>query len=222
MSGLVYLITGANRGKSFRCGLAQASTNLVIGIGLGLVAHYLQLEHTTVIAAVRNPSNAAELSALKSGSGSKLIIVKIESSSTTDAAEAVKLLKSKYGISHIDVAIANAGIGKYWGPALTTPISEFEEHLKVNATGTLILFQAVHDLLSAAKHPKFISIGTPVGSIGEIENFPLQSTAYGSSKAALHFLTRKLHFEHPDFVIFPLTPGYVHNSTDVWLSMLTV
>lgn len=183
------------------------STNFVIGIGLGLVAHYLGLENTTVLAAVRNPSNAAELSALKAGSGSKLIIVKIESSSTTDAADAVKLLKAKHGISHIDVVIANAGIGKYFGPALTTPISEFEEHLKVNATGTLILFQAVHDLLTASDTPKFVAIGTPVGSIGEIENFPLASTAYGSSKAALHFLTRKLHFEHPEFIIFPITPG---------------
>jgi norsolorinic acid ketoreductase len=127
--------------------------------------------------------------------------VKLDCKSTTDAKEMVSLLKSKYQINHIDVVIANAGIGKFWGPALMTPISEFKEHLDVNATGTLILFQAVYELLNSAKNPKFIPIGTPVGSVGEQENFPLGSTAYGTSKAALHFLTRKLHFEHPNIIV---------------------
>lgn len=136
-----------------------------------------------------------------------MIIVKIESTSTTDAAEAVTLLGSKYDINHLDVVIANAGIGNFWGTALATPISKFKEHLDVNVTGTLVLFQAVHELLSAASNPKFIPLGTPVGSIGEMENYPLGSTAYGSSKAALNFLTRKLHFENPNMVIYPLAPG---------------
>jgi norsolorinic acid ketoreductase len=190
MSGLTYLITGANR-----------------GIGLGLAAHYLALENTTVIAGVRNPSSVSDLKALKTGSGSRLIVVKIDSVSTTDASAAVEELKSKYQITHLDVVIANAGLGSYWGPALTTPIAEFETHLRVNATGTLILFQAVHGLLSAAKEPKFVPIGTPVGSMGEMEKYPLPSTAYGTSKAALNFLTKKLHLEHENMVIFPLAPG---------------
>jgi norsolorinic acid ketoreductase len=147
------------------------------------------------------------LNAIKPGSGSKLITIKIDAASTTDAAEAVKILKSKYGISYIDVVIANAGVGKFWGPALTTPIGEFQEHFQVNATGTLVLFQAVHPLLEAAKNPKFVPIGTPVGSVTEMESYPLGSTAYGTSKAALHFLTRKIHFEHPNLIVFPLAPG---------------
>jgi len=192
MSAPIYLITGANR-----------------GIGLGLAAHYLKQKNTVVIAGVRNPSGAKELSELKPASGSKLIIVKLDSKSETDAKEAVALLKSKHGINHLDVVIANAGIGKFWGTALETPISEFKEHFDVNATGTLVLFQAVYELLNASKNPKFIPIGTPVGSIGELENYPLGSTAYGSSKAALNFLTRKLHLEHPNMVIYPLAPGWV-------------
>jgi norsolorinic acid ketoreductase len=117
------------------------------------------------------------------------------------------VLKSKHQISHIDTVVANAGIANYWATALETPISEFKDHLNVNTTGTLILFQAVYELLSKAKNPKFIPIGTPVGSIGEQENYPLGSTAYGTSKAALNFLTRKLHFEHENMIIYPLAPG---------------
>jgi norsolorinic acid ketoreductase len=177
------------------------------GIGLGLVEHYVQKANTTVIAGVRNPSAPSRLSDLAPGVGSQLIVVKLDSKSKSDAAKAVELLKTKHGIKHIDVVIANAGIANFWGPALTAPISEFEDHLDVNVTGVLVLFQAVHELLSAAKLPKFIPIGTPVGSIGEQENFPLLSIAYGTSKAALNFLTRKLHFEHPDMTIYPLAPG---------------
>ncbi|OCK76098.1 NAD(P)-binding protein [Lepidopterella palustris CBS 459.81] len=192
MSGLTYLITGANR-----------------GIGLGLAAHYLNLPNTTVIAAVRNPSSAGDLKALPAGKGAKLIVVKIDSLSRTDPATAVAELKSKYSISHLDVVIANAGLGSFWGTALDTPIDEFVQHFQVNATGTLLLFQAVYELLSKAKEPKFVPIGTQVGSISQIESFPLGATAYGTSKAALNFLTRKLHMEHQNMVIFPLAPGWV-------------
>jgi len=192
MSSTIYLITGANR-----------------GIGLGLTAHYLALPNTVVIAGARDPSKAQDLNNLKAGNGSKLITVKLDSKSTTDAKDAVQLLKTKYQLNHIDVVIANAGIANFWGTALVTPISQFKDHLDVNVTGPLVLFQAVYELLNASKNPKFIPIGTPVGSISEIENFPLGSTAYGSSKAALNFLTRKLHFEHENMTIYPLAPGWV-------------
>lgn len=192
MSGLNYLITGANR-----------------GIGLGLAGHYLALGKTTVIAAIRDPSSVTDLKALKAGIDSKLIVVKIDSLSTSDALAAVEELKTKHGITHLDVVIANAGLGSYWGPALTTPIGTFNTHFQVNATGPLILFQAVHELLTKAKEPKFIPIGTPVGSVTEMEEYPLPSTAYGTSKAALNFLTKKLSLEHEGMVIFPLAPGWV-------------
>jgi norsolorinic acid ketoreductase len=122
---------------------------------------------------------------------------------------AIAKLTSQYNITSIDVVIANAGMGSYWGPALTTPLDEFSRHLEVNATGTLALFQAVYPLLekSASKEKKFIPIGSPVGSIAEMEKYPFESTAYGASKAALHFLTRRIHFENKGLCVFPLSPG---------------
>jgi norsolorinic acid ketoreductase len=186
-----YLITGVNR-----------------GIGLGLAKHYLSIPNSIVIAGVRNPSNVTELKAVVPASLSRLIIIKIDSTSETDAAKAVEEIKSQ-GITHIDTVIANAGLGSYWGSALETPASAMVDHYKVNALGPLLLFQAVWPLLEAAKTPKFITIGTPVGSIGELESFPLPSMAYGSSKAALHFITRKLHFEFPALISYTIGPGWV-------------
>jgi norsolorinic acid ketoreductase len=56
---------------------------------------------------------------------------------------------------------------------------------------------------------KFIVISTGAASIKDY--MPLAITAYGTSKAALNFIARRLHFEHLDegFVIIPLSPGWV-------------
>jgi norsolorinic acid ketoreductase len=109
----------------------------------------------------------------------------------------------------LDVVIANAGIANHWGPGASTPIQELESHFRINTVGPLILFQAVLPLLSRSTVPKFVTVSTAVGSIGEQQNYPLPSTAYGTSKAALNYLTRKLHFEHPNIVIYPISPGWV-------------
>jgi NAD(P)-dependent dehydrogenase (short-subunit alcohol dehydrogenase family) len=44
--------------------------------------------------------------------------------------------------------------------------------------------------------PKFIPISSGAGSITAGTALPLSVVAYGSSKAALNYLARKLHFEH--------------------------
>lgn len=194
-----------------RSRISQHSSHLPIspGIGLGLVAEYAQRTNNTVIAAVRDPSKAVALKAIVPGSGSKVIVVKIDSSSSTDPAAALASL-SEHGISHLDVVIANAGIANHWGPGITTPTQEMESHFKINTVGPLVFFQAVNPLLEKATGtPKFVAISTGIASITDMDQFPVPNTAYGSSKAALNFMIRKLHFEHPNIVIWPLNPGWV-------------
>jgi norsolorinic acid ketoreductase len=64
-----------------------------------------------VIAAVRNPTSpeTTSLSNLPTGESSRLIIIKIDASSDTDAKAAVDSLSSR-DISSLDIVIANAGI----------------------------------------------------------------------------------------------------------------
>ncbi|MCJ1400300.1 hypothetical protein MMC11_003505 [Xylographa trunciseda] len=189
-----YLITGANR-----------------GIGRGLLEVFLSRPNSVVIAGVRDPSNetSKSLNSLSAGKGSKLIIVKLDSLSETDAKAAVQTLKSEHGIDHLDVVIANSGIGSYYGSALETPISELRDHINVNTIGVLVLFQATWPLLKAAQSPKFILVSTGVASMGLMEHVPMLATAYGASKAAANFITLKIHFENPHLTIFPLHPGWV-------------
>jgi norsolorinic acid ketoreductase len=36
---------------------------------------------------------------------------------------------------------------------------------------------------------------------------PFPNAAYGTSKAALNYLTRKMHYEHENLIVFPIDPG---------------
>jgi norsolorinic acid ketoreductase len=47
-----------------------------------------------------------------------------------------------------------------------------------------------------------------VGSIGDMESMPLKSSAYGGSKAELNYIVRKIHFENPGLIAFPISPGW--------------
>lgn len=95
MDPTIVLISGANR-----------------GLGKGLLELYLAKPNHTVIAANRDPQHATSkaLADLPTGPGSRLIVVKTDASVETDASEAVKTLITDYGIDHLDLVIANAGV----------------------------------------------------------------------------------------------------------------
>lgn len=187
----IYLITGANR-----------------GIGRGLTSAFLARPNTTVIAAVRDPSHPTSQSfhSLPTGPSSKLITVKLDSASPTDPQTAVTHLQDQ-GITHLDVVIANAGISKDFSRVHEVPIHSLKEHIDVNALGPVYLFQAVYPLLQKSNRPIFVGVGSPLGSIGGMEMRPYPSAAYGPSKAMLHWIVRKIHFENEGFVSFVLDPG---------------
>ena len=188
-SNQVYFITGANR-----------------GLGFGLTKAYAARPDTIVFATARDPSKATELNEF-AATHKNVHIIRLTADSETDAAAAAKEV-SKI-TDGIDVVIANAGISKFYGSGLKTPISEVEEHFRVNTLGPLIIFQALHPLLKARQTRKFVTISSGAASIGQIVPLPL--TAYGASKAAVNFITRRLYSEHLDegFVIFLLSPGMV-------------
>ena len=182
---------------------------MILGLGRGLAEAYLSRPNNTVIAAVRDidSQSSRSLSSLHTGNGSKLILVKIDSTSDTDPQDAVKHLKIKENINHIDCVIANSGIVNDYTPVTDVPIQAMKEHFNVNTLGPLLLFQATWPLLQAAKQPKFVVISTLVASIGGMGELPMRPTAYGSSKAAVNYVTSLIHFEHEGLIAFPLHPG---------------
>lgn len=192
MTNTIYLITGANR-----------------GIGRGLAETFLARPNTTVIAAVRDPASASSqsLQSLPKGNSSHLITVKVDSKSSTDPTTVVEALQKENGIDHLDVVIANAGISQDFSPVHGVSIPVLQEHIEVNAYGPIYLYQAVYALLKKSKKPTFVGLGSPIGSIGGMEQRPYSCAGYGPSKAILHWITRKIHFENEDFVSFVADPG---------------
>ncbi|KAK2817675.1 hypothetical protein FQN49_007972 [Arthroderma sp. PD_2] len=192
MANIIYFITGANR-----------------GVGRGFVEHLLARPNVTMVAGVRDPDSPSSqsLQTIPTGESSKLIVVKIDSKSTTDPTAAVKKLQDQ-GINHLDVVIANAGISEDMSTVHTVPIAAAWEHVEVNGFGPLYLFQAVYPLLNKSEKPTFVGVGSPLGSIGDMEKVPYHFAAYGPSKAMLHWMVRKIHFENENFVSFVADPGF--------------
>lgn len=179
------------------------------GIGLSLLKEYILRPSHTVIAAVRDPHHptALALSTLPKGPSSTIITLKLDSSIESDAAAAIHTLLATHSVTKIDIAIANAGISKNWPKVADARPVDLREHFEINVLGPLTLFQATLPLLEKAQAPKFVTMSSTAGSIGDIERTPIPNSSYGPSKAALNYLTRKMHFEHKGLIAFPISPG---------------
>jgi norsolorinic acid ketoreductase len=140
-------------------------------------------------------------------------LVKLDSAKEADATVAVQYLLSKHEIQKLDVVVANAGISAYFGKATVTPAKEMYEHFKINTVAPLLLFQATVSLLNSAETPRFIVISSGAGSLSGVENLPVENTAYGTSKAGVNFVTRRIHYENPVLIAFSVNPGWLQ--TDV-------
>lgn len=158
----VYLVTGANRGKGPFLVFFDQKDWYLTGIGLGLTQALLGRPNVVVIAAVRDLATQA-FQSIHLAENSKIVVVKIDSQSVTDAGEAVKTLQGEYGITKIDTVIANAGISKHVGPVIDTPISEIRDHFEVNALGVVVLFQAAWSLLRVSSQPRLVTLSTGIG-----------------------------------------------------------
>ncbi|KAF2670126.1 NAD(P)-binding protein [Microthyrium microscopicum] len=187
----VYLISGANR-----------------GIGRALVTEYVSRDNTIVIGAVRDPSKdtSKSLLTLPTGENSRVILVKVDSLSTSDPSHAIKDVQEN-SIDHIDVVIANAGHCEF-GPVVSRTAEDLQQHFNVNTIGPMLLFQAAWPLLNKAKEPKFIVISSTLGSLVEAPKYGLPSAAYGASKAALNYLTKIINIEHTNLIAMPICPGW--------------
>ena len=207
-----YLITGANRGELANCGFKARLLTPCLGLGRGLVEAYLSRPDNVVVAAVRDPTHSTSKSLydLPKGSSSSIVVVKIESASETDPAEAISELRRTHDITAIDVVVANAGIVKGFMRVEDASTADLLEHYHVNAIGAVILFRAVLPLLrNSQKTAKFIAMGTGAASIGEQEKAPVPNAVYGPSKAALNWFIKKIHLENEELVAFPIHPGFV-------------
>ncbi|RSH92077.1 hypothetical protein EHS25_008489 [Saitozyma podzolica] len=186
--------------------MAAATTVLISGanrgIGLGLAQAYAALPNHTVVVALRNPSS---MPTVKTGEGSKVVVVKLDAGVASDAKTAIDELKSKHGVTKLDIVIANAAIMHDFASLATIPLEDFEQMWRVNTLGSLALFQACVPLMPKGAKFIFMSSGASI-----IDRIPDKTDAgYGITKSAVNYLARYAHFENPDLVIFSMSPGWV-------------
>ncbi|KAL1700544.1 hypothetical protein EV121DRAFT_295103 [Schizophyllum commune] len=193
MSPTVYFVTGASR-----------------GIGLALVTLLAARPNTIVFAGARDPARATALQALATAHPDRFHILKLIVPDKADHLAAAEEIKRIAG--RLDVVIANAAFADVFDSALDLRAEDMVRHFEVNTIGPLILFQTTYPLLKESKTPKFVTISSGMGSITFAGQTDVLTIPYGASKAAVNWVTCKLHHDFPDFVIFPISPGTV--STD--------
>ncbi|KAF7940452.1 uncharacterized protein EAE98_000579 [Botrytis deweyae] len=113
---------------------------------------------------------------------------------------------SLLGINHIDLVIANAGVSYAWPSVIDLKIEDLEGHFIPNVYGAVRLYQATLSLLLKSKDPKWVIIGSTAGMI--TNQLPIPNGAYGPSKAAIHWLTKRMNVESPPLNAFVLDPGW--------------
>ncbi len=187
----VYLISGANR-----------------GIGFGLVSDLIKRNNVVVFAGTRNPEQALELKQLQA-KHKNLHIVKLASTNVEEAKLVAKEIEQTAG--RVDVVIANAGIANSYANPAEEDLDAIREHFEVNTLGPLVLYQATRYLLKQSAEPKFIVISTVIASIAMQEKLPFPGVAYGTSKAAVNYVTKRIHIENDgtNFTAFVIHPGWV-------------
>ncbi|KAH7377941.1 hypothetical protein BKA64DRAFT_698373 [Cadophora sp. MPI-SDFR-AT-0126] len=183
------------------------------GIGKALLQSYLSRPNHIVIGTVREKSShhAIELTLLLKASNTILILLSVESTSTTEPTSAIPELLA-VGISMLDVVIANAGgTGSSAAPFESVNTGDMEDVFVMNVLGPLALFQAVKPLLERSERLSWVTITSAAGSIGGMERFvgSHMVPAYGVSKVALNWLTMAAHCGNHWLIAFAVHPGLI-------------
>ncbi len=164
------IVTGASRGigRSIAMGLARAGADIV------LVSRNL-----TALQDV-----AKEIESL----GKKALAVSADIGSPQDIEKALQA--SLQVFPRIDILVNNAGISPILKKAEETTLTEWEEILRVNLTGTFLFCQAVGKVMIPQRAGKIINII----SVGAVVAFPRQ-IGYCVTKGGIHQLTKVLAVE---------------------------
>lgn len=93
------------------------------------------------MAAVRDLEQNS-VSELPHAADSKLVVVKIDSRSDTDAQDAVKLVQAEFGIHRLDVVVANAGYGTMYGDLSQVKPHEVRDLVDINTIGRMMVRMA--------------------------------------------------------------------------------
>ena len=180
-------------------------TGCDFGLGVELVKHGLA-EDCRVFAGCLNPAKAKEMKTIAKVHKNRLIVFRLDLSSEASIRRAAAAIRRK--APRVDLLINNAGI--YWTDGLKkTNFESFSRMFAVNAFGPAILVRELHDTLRKAQGV-VANISSEAGSMANVAN-DRPILAYGSSKAALNAIMRRLSFilEKDGIRVILIHPGWL-------------
>jgi gluconate 5-dehydrogenase len=110
---------------------------------------------------------------------------------TDPASVQAALDRTRETLGPIDILVTAAGFARRTAAVDLDP-AEFDRIMDINVKGTFLPAQAVaRDMIAGGRGGKIITIGSVRGLVGH----PLGYVSYGTSKGAVHLLTRQLATE---------------------------
>ncbi len=182
------LITGANR-----------------GLGLEMTKQYLQ-DEWQVIACCRSLNKATELMDLTTDAKEQLHLIELD----VNDEDAILSLPSRLQNQSIDILINNAGILRTVSEDLNNISSEaWLESFQVNTIAPALIAKSLSKLIAAGQQKIIVNLSSALGSIS-LASDPTY-LLYGSSKAALNYVTKSLAVELKShgIIVISIHPGWV-------------
>ena len=158
LTGKIILVTGGagNYGKPITEGLAEAGA--------------------TVVIASRNIESVQQVATVFNKNGLSVYAMQVDQADTDSVLKLKKQITDKFG--KLDVFVNNAVSRPMKG--FGEPISQFEESMKVNATGMMFILREMTDLIVNAGGGSVINISSMMGMFG-----PMLSNYEGTSMGDL-------------------------------------
>lgn len=159
------------------------------------IANGLALYGADVVVTSRTLSTLEETAAEVEKTGRKVLPISCDVGDADSVDQMVEKALGEFG--KIDILVTCAGIALRH-PAEDMPIDEFEKVMDINVKGTLLCCQAVaKDMIKREQGGKLVT----VGSIRGLQGHPAGYSGYGTSKGAVHMLTKQLATEWAKFKI---------------------
>lgn len=158
---------------------------------MGLVRKYLALPGAVqVVATSRDPANAKSLQELsKIHPASKLLLLALDVNNEEAYPVAVQTL-AEQGVRHIDILIANAGLGDPYTSFLKTTTRDIKNIFDTNVVGVFLTLKHFTPLVQASQDRLVVVMSSILGSIAALKHtsFFGSIAPYRVSKSALNML----------------------------------
>ena len=166
-------------------------TGATSGIGEATVRKFV----TAGFGVVGNGRNAAKLATLEKELGSAFHSVVGDATDSTVLEELFTAASNHFGKT-VDIVVANAGRG-LGGSVKDADLTEFEDLLKINVTGTLALLQKAAQKMVDTQQSTYPDSAADIVILGSVVGRHVSpfSAVYGASKFAVHALAEGLRRE---------------------------